>query len=337
MSKYLPVRAHGLKTRLLPKNIYDALLVASSIKDIVSTLSATEYGTKIEKREEITPDEFANTIKSVFVDRINLIAGIPTISGIRDFILSFLKRYEIENIMRVLRGIKAGKSVEEIMSNLLNIKYGKIQLNLLIQSRSMDKAIEILNQHGYGISNEAVELYKKYDSLLPIEMDLIKGYYSDILRTLKSLPKNERAAIEKLLRMEADIENIFTAVSPYLYGYSQELVDTLLIPYTLKIPLEVFKKVSGIKNDREIMNLLSPYEEIIKLILSKDELKARIEANRLLYKLLEGQAISHSVGIPYVIYVIKMMEYEWKTLTYITYIVHYRQPVTDVERKFIIF
>jgi len=335
MSIYIVARSHGLSTRLLPREVIEALSNAQTLNDMVSLLSPTDYGAKLEKGEEVKPYTLYRAITEVFRDRINFLASVPEKKNIRDFVVTYLRRYEVEDIVKALRHLKAGELPEEILGKIINFKFAKVNFDEMTQSRSVDKAIELLKNYGYMISDAAIELYKKYDSLLPIEAALMKNYYRRIFDTLKNLSRKDRKQIEMILRIEADIENMFIAVSSFLYNYAPELVEYLLIPYTEKISLDSFKRVVYLKTAREILETFKPYETIAENILRREELIAKVEANKYIYKLLEQVKVAYMMSMPYLVYFIKRCEFEWRDLTYLSYAIHYCTEKECVRRGLI--
>lgn len=324
MSVYMPIRAHGLKTRLLSKEVYEGLSSASSLNEIVTLLSVTEYGDFLERGEALSPRNYMEAFKRVFEKRINLIASIPSSESVRRFTLSILRGYDIENIIRVLRSMRAGKKFEEISNKLLKINFSKVDYEQLYQIRSIDNAIEYLRSRGYDISGHAFEMYKKYDSLLPIESDLKRIYYSNLIRSMRALPLSEGFAMERVFRMEVDFENMFLVMAPFLYDYSPELVESLLLPYTLRIPLSSFKKAVNVKNAREFVNMFPQYSSLVELLAKKNEFLAEIEKRNIINNHLESLKTAYSMGLPYVLYITKKFEYEFYNLTFILYQVYFK-------------
>ncbi len=323
MSVYLVSRFHGIKTRLLPYNTFDAISALKSLRDLANFLSPTEYARYLEKTENLTPESFYEAYAKVFAERLNLIHMIPLPRNLKRFLTSYLAKYDYENVVKVLRGIKAERDPSEIKRTIIPISFSRTNLDELLQLRSVDKAIEILIRDGYKIKPKGVELFKKYDSLLPIEADLRKAYFRDLIERSSLIDKPTRAKIESVVRTMAEVENVFASVASILYGYSQELVQYTLIPVTKSISRDVFERVTATKNPREIQQVFSKYSKIVDFLLEKKEFEAKLEANKLILKLLRKVGIQGSMSLAYVVYVVESMEFEFRNLSYLTYLTYY--------------
>lgn len=331
MSIYIASRAHGLKTRLLPMNTYEAIASLKTLRDLFSFLSPTEYQRYLGKVEDLDPKVFHRAYSNVFAERINLVFSIPLPRSIKLFITSYLRKYDFENVFRILNGLKSGKDVEDIKQNLVPINFMKVNIDELMGTKNVERAIETLRESNYGITDKGVELYKKFDSLLAIEADMKKYYYRKVIEAIRGLNRLTRNYLESFIKTIIEVDNIFTVLSSYLYNYDPELVDHMLLPYTKRIAIDDLKRIVSTKNIRELQSMAEEYASMINHLLTKKEFDARLEANKMIVKLLEKIGLSGSMDLSYVVYVIELMEYEYRNLTYLTYMIHFNFP--EVERK----
>jgi len=323
LSTYIVTRAHGLNTRLLPPEFFEAATSMKSLNDIVNLLSQTEYSRYFEKSDEISIDNLHSAYLRVFSNRLKLISMIPIGRDLAEFRDNIIFRYEIENIIKVLLGIKAGKDFQDIQQFLIPGIRFKINYQKMYQEGSIERAIQYIKTRGFKISDKAYELYTKYDTILPLGKDLIRYNYKLLLEKAGKLSRETKMLVKRLIGFESEIENIFVSVAPLLYDYSVELTRFLILPFTFRINLQNFLSVAGSKNPREILDKFSAYNEIVVPLLEKNEFKAKLVALKYLSDFLNSYKILSSMSPPYLLYLVKRMEYEYKHLVYITYSIYY--------------
>jgi len=323
LSTYLVARAHGLNTRLLPPNFFEALASVKKIREIINLLSPTEYSKYIEKGEEIDIESLYKVFAQVFSDRLRLISIIPLSRDLAEFRDNIIMKYEIENVIKILLGLKAKKDFNEIEKYLIPGLKSKINYNELYQERTVERAIQYLKTKGFRIGEKALELYTKYDTILPIEKELLRNNYKKLIEKASKLGRETKMLVKKLVGIESDIENIFTSTASLLYGYSTELIENLILPFPGKVDTKTFLAIVNSRNPREALEKLSMYNEITVPLLNKDEFKAKIASLKYLSSFLNSYKISSSMTPPYLLYLIRKMEYEYKYLIYISYSIYY--------------
>ncbi len=187
----------------------------------------------------------------------------------------------------------------------------------MIETDDAEEFIVSLKKTPYRDAINSIKWYRKYDSFLPIEFHLKKIYYDALFQALRFLPKEDRKNVDKLIRSEVDIANCFTSIAASVYGYDRILVESLLIPYPLKLSLKTLKSAINTESPHDILIHLRPYSEIVKLLLDKDEIAAHTEAMRLIRNEAIRQKITVSLDFTYVIYYLLLCEFECRDLTFI--------------------
>ena len=109
---------------------------------------------------------------------------------------------------------------------------------------------------------------------------------------------------------------------------SKEIDIFLLLPLEtprelLQDVLSTVKKVIRTQSPQEILKLMSPYREILKHSLTKDETLAHTAALRLLLNEAMQQRIIDSMNFTYVMYYLFLCEFECRDLTFIAIAKHH--------------
>jgi len=329
LSTYLTTRCHGLMTHLLSDEILDALSATKSSQEIKDILTPTDYGRHFREQDKGVDFSFEDIYSKVLVERYNFLSKVST-DDIREFLISFQRKFEIQNIIRILRS-KIIKTTNQPFDDILYpiTDFTKINFDAIGEAESLEDAIAALRNTPYRRVKESIDWYNKYDSLLPIEFGLRKIYYNMLFENLKRIPSGDRKNVDQLIRTEVDIANCFTCSAASVFDYDEELIESLLIPYTSKISMHTLRSVIRIDSEHEILTLLSPYYEVIKNLLAKEETMAQTEALRFLRNKIIKQKILESMNFTYVLCYLYLCEFELRDLTFITLAVQHNVKPDD--------
>ena len=100
---YLATRCHGLITHLLTDEILNALITVKDSQEIVDILNPTDYGKYIREQEKIEVTSLEEILNKVLIDRYNFVLKASS-DDIREFLMTYYRKFEVQNIIRILRG-----------------------------------------------------------------------------------------------------------------------------------------------------------------------------------------------------------------------------------------
>ena len=333
MSTYLIVRTHTWMQNLLPPDIMRLLIDAKNLSEIVAILTPTEYGEFV-VLQNLTAENLKLAYNEVFSKRIARILH-AAIEGNVEYFKAYLRKYEIENIIRILRFKVSGTARNEIEKYLFHFSVTNFNLEPLLTAETIDQAIAELEHTPYEFPEEVLSMYQEFNSTLPLESHLKKVYYLGLLEALKHLPSEDRGYIEEIIKSSVDIENCSTAVASLVYGYSPELIERLLIPYTQKVSMANLRKSVYATRPEEILEYLSPYRDIVEELLKKNDIIATILSRREIRKLYKKIYVKIASSISYVLMYLSYSEDEWHDLSYLTFALQYNIPREEKERYLI--
>jgi len=321
MPEYLAVRCHGLKTHLLPNQAIEALASSKNIKEFADVLASTDYGEKIRELKEIDAYALEEIFTNELIKRYNYVINASS-NAMQDFLKAYAKRFEVQSLTRILRSKAFKTSRKDIKSFLPLIQsFSSLNLDKLIEAESIERVIELLKGTPYSKIVKGLELYQKYNSILPLEIHLKKIYYEMVFEALEMLPSEDQKEIRDLLGIEIDTANCFTALAPLLYGYAPELTKQLLIPFFFKIPFSSLKEVIESKSLHTALTLFKSYENFIKPLLEKgDEALAEINILKLLKRKAEEIMLKFNIEFAYAIAYLTLCEIEWRNLILIAFL-----------------
>jgi len=239
---YVVLRTHARIADLLNKKQMQHLAEASDINEFIERLKKTPYG----EIEVVQDDKIALNLEKVFIkkftDRIEEIVKI-TPASMGDFLHAYFDfRFEVLNLKRILRGKFTDASSEEITGSLIPIDpYIIKDYTELINSKNLEEAVKKLDGTSYQSLIQKLELYKEYDALWPLELELNYIYAKNILRLTDKLPARDRHIVNSLVKYETDVENVLIAIKrrgktdidmesifPVTYGIKKEALQNII-------------------------------------------------------------------------------------------------------------
>ncbi|MCW3976226.1 MAG: V-type ATPase subunit [Candidatus Bathyarchaeota archaeon] len=323
MHTYLITRCHGLITHLLSPQIIESLSTTKTFQEILDILNPTDYGRNIREKDQIDAFKLENIFNKKLIDRCEYLLKVAP-ENIREFLITYYRKFEIQNIMRLFRGKISRVPIEISEYALFPVEdISRINFEVMAETGDAEEFILTLKNTPYGQVIKSIEWYRKYNSFLPIEFHLKQIYYNMVFQTLGCLPKEDKEKVSRLIRAHIDIENCFTIIASSVYNYDEELIESLLIPYPLRLSLPTLKKVIRTQSPQEILKLMSPYSEVLKHSLTKDETLAHTAALRLLLNEVMQQRIIDSMNFTYVMYYLFLCEFECRDLTFIAIAKHH--------------
>jgi len=175
--------------------------------------------------------------------------------GLRGFTSAYLRRWDVRNVINILRGkaqgMKAGK-IKEVL-----IPAGDLDrefLDRLLSEESVEKvAANLSGVRFYPLIRGALAPGITDESLMNLENELIKQYYQDLISEAGSGVKGGRIFLD-WLRMEIDFQNIENLFR-LRHNRAKGDVLPLMIPGG-KIPVEELVRLNSIEDRKESIDEL---------------------------------------------------------------------------------
>lgn len=211
---YINARVRAMKSLLLNRDFYEELIHAQSFASQVGLLEKSPYRTEIDEcaisRSEMegVDEALKRNLSRSFRRILNFTAGEP-----HDLILFMLGRWDLHNIITLLRGVHIKVPPEQIFESL--IPAGELEaplLNQLSQQKSIREVIDLLATWGSPYAKALNEKYRKYieqNNLSLLELSLYKVYYQHVINVIKGGGYNYKI-LEDLISHEVDAINVTT-------------------------------------------------------------------------------------------------------------------------------
>ena len=254
---YVCTRFRVRRTTLLPREEY-LRIMRMSIPEVVAHLGRQEYGQEI---MDLAHDFAGAQLIEEAVNR-NLARSFRhamaiTPGNLRTLTGEYLNRWDIANIMAILRGTVHGIPRRQVRDLLIPAgEVDNVLLDRLLGFTTCEEILEALqNWRLYPVLAEYYRTCGEQGIFARIENELYRQYYAGLL----NLGTSGCSGCQELLaylRFEIDITNMENLIRLHC---GEEACDLTLIDQTMipggRIPIAFFRRLYGIETEGEFVNV----------------------------------------------------------------------------------
>jgi V/A-type H+/Na+-transporting ATPase subunit C len=279
---YVCTRMRVRKAKLLPRDEYMRML-NMSIPEITRIIEETEY------KQEI--DELGTTFKGIDLVEVALSWNLAkeyqkiqeiTPGTLKAFTRAYLRRWDIQNVLTILRGRVQGEKTGRIKEILIPAgSLDKVVLDRLLAEDSNDRIIELLKDHRmYPVLAQEYPAAKESGSFSRMENELHKDLYAEIIADAKAGIKGG-ASFLSYIQLEINIKNVKTLFRLRADTQAED-VREMYIPGG-SLSATDFVNLNAIKDQNEFIDQ-------VKATIRSDSLHALLDE-------LKGQKAMHDIEI----------------------------------------
>jgi len=258
---YPNAKIRAMQSTLIRREEFEELAETEGLFNLINHLEKASYGGLITR-------EMAEEGETMMIEEAleqNLLETYLKVDEIlpgdaKKIYRVYMKRFEGENIKRVLRGIYAGLSKEEMLPTIVSLYHDK--LAEVLTSLSIEEAVAKLDKTEYGaVLREALPEYSRTMSLLPFEAALDRYIYEQIRLSIISHSGGDVETIKKLMGTEIDIRNLNLVLRAASTGVKGEKIYNYLLPYGYELSEDKLRELCTMDNVERIINELdgTPY------------------------------------------------------------------------------
>jgi len=208
---YVCTRMRVRKAKLIPREEYMRML-NMSLPEITRVIQETQY------RQEI--DELSSVFSGIDLIEVALSWNLAkeyqkileiTPGNLKQFTQAYLRRWDIQNILTILRGRTQGEKAGKIKEILVPAgSLDRTDLDRLLAEESPERIIEALKGNRiYPLLMREYPAAKESGSFSRMENELYKQFFSEIIAEAKSGIKGGNQFLD-FIRFDIDIRNIKT-------------------------------------------------------------------------------------------------------------------------------
>ena len=277
---YVCTRMRVRKSKLIPREEYMRML-NMSLPEITRIIQETEY------KDEI--DELSTVFKGIDLIEVALSWNLAkeyqkileiTPGNLKQFTRSYLRRWDIQNVLTILRGKMQGEKVGKIKEILVPAgSLDRDTLDRLLAEDNPERIIEALKGNRiYVVISREYPAAKESGSFSRMENELYKQFFSEIIAEAESGIKGGNQFLD-FIRFDIDIRNIKTLFRLRMDTFEEDAREMYI--------------AGGVLSSADFTNLntLRDQAEFI------DQLKEKIRNNLLISLLdeLKSEKVIHDV------------------------------------------
>jgi V/A-type H+-transporting ATPase subunit C len=261
------------KSKLIPREEYMRML-NMSLPEITRFIQETQY------KQEI--DELSQVFKGIDLIEVALSWNLAkeyqkileiTPGNLKQFTRSYLRRWDIQNVLTILRGKMQGEKAGKIKEIL--VPAGSLDrdiLDRLLAEDSPERIVEALKGNRiYPVLFREFPAAKESGSFSRMENELYKQFFSEIIAEAESGIKGGNQFLD-FIRFDIDIRNIKTLFRLRMDTFEEDARDMYITGGVLSS--EDFVNLNTIKDQSEFIEQLKAKIHNTLLITLLDELKS---------------------------------------------------------------
>ncbi len=270
---YVCTRMRVRKAKLIPREEYMRML-NMSLPEITRIIQETQY------KQEI--DELSTVFGGIDLIEVALSWNLAkeyqkileiTPGNLKQFTQSYLRRWDIQNILTILRGRMQGEKTGKIKEILVPAgSLDRVVLDRLLAEDSPEKIIEVLKGNRiYPVLFREYQATKESGSFSRMENELYKQFFSEIITEAESGIKGGKQFLD-FIRFDIDIRNIKTLFRLRADTFEEDARDMYIAGGILSSA--EFANLNNIKDLAEFIDMLKTKVSNNLLISLLDELKS---------------------------------------------------------------
>lgn len=321
-STYLITRVHGLKTHLIKHEDFDAMIKAKGLKEVIEILLKTEYADQISMIPEKNLD--ASTLEKIFLKKLVerayfILKASP--QKIRDLLVEYYRRFEVENIKRILRSKHVDEPIEEGSLIPLEREYSTVNFPALLAAKDVQEVADLLRETIYSSILEKLELYHNYKTPMILEAYLDNLYYGRLWEKLDKTVSDKD--VRQFFTIEIDFRNLLLVLGMKIREVDASFIEENII--SVGDGVSKRKLSSLIKAKIEEAPQIIPNVQYKKILIETIELfnknlfaELEIMFNSYKYEIVSKAFLRRQFDIGYVFLYIYFCESEAKNLVAIS-------------------
>lgn len=230
---YLHTRVTLLTSRLLKSEQLEQFANSAqehfSHTDTATSTVASEQALKQILNQEITQPEHVLAVLTQGFMQDFMVLLRPLSGRERDFMIYWLRKYEIANLRSIMRGKMAGLSAEQIHNYGLRdiAPFNSLPLDELLSTEDTAEMLRLLANSPYAeAAEQARQVYEKQQSFYVVEATIAHRYLSGLLRRAKAISdSSERTPLLFILGLLLQRFNLIWALR-YRFTYHLSPAET---------------------------------------------------------------------------------------------------------------
>jgi V/A-type H+-transporting ATPase subunit C len=241
-------RVHGRLAQLLSAMTWQDLLIAPDLPEVLRILTGTVYGQVLARipAERLEPDWIERALRQYLVEAYRAPIRF-TPRGPQELVDWLWRRFELDNVKLVLRGVEQGRPAQRIQARLVPLgEASELPWGSLVESVSVPAVVERLEGTFYGdVLELALDRYLREELLFVLEVVLDRTYYRRLRDLSEGLSGRDKQEARLFVGTIVDSENVLWA---FRYRIYYNLGPEEILNYTLhrgvRVGVDVIRNIA---------------------------------------------------------------------------------------------
>ena len=269
---YACTRMRVRRSRLIPRDDYLRML-NMSLPEIIRFIGETNYRSEIDELGtsfsgiNLVEEALSWNLAKEFQKILELVPG-----ELNYFTVSYLRRWDIQNIITILRGKMQGVYPGKIKEVLVPAgKLDKVALDRLLTEESPERVVEALKgELFYPTLEKEIRSAMETRSFAHLENELYKGYYARLIEDAKGGVKGGNVFLKYIL-LEIDTRNIQTLFR-LRAGHVQQDVRDMMIPGGT-FSVDELQQILEVEDRDEFIDALKKRVKMVPLLNTLEDIR----------------------------------------------------------------
>jgi len=244
-----------------------------SLPEIIRFIGDTSYRPEIDELGtsfsgiDLVEEALSWNLAKEYQKILELVPG-----DLKYFSLSYLRRWDIQNVVAILRGKMQGVYPGKIKEVQVPAgKLDKVALDRLLTEESPERVVEALkSERIYPTLEKEIGGAMETGSFAHMENELYKGYYARLIEDAKGGVKGGNIFL-KYIQLEIDMRNIQTLFR-LRTGHVQEDVGDMMIPGGT-FSVDELQQIFGLDDRDEFIDALKRRVKMVPLLNALEEIR----------------------------------------------------------------
>ncbi len=257
---HLNAKISAMKGKMLNQEDINALMLRSSVAEIASYLKNNTYYSNA--LSNVAENDVHRGMLEILLYRAEISDSLKVaryLKGKDKMIYRFVyRKYEIEDLKKMLRTLQMGKSLSEIDTSMLFIsKYSKINFNEVLKATTIKELVEGIHGTNFYPILKPLMQDERHIDIFAAEMALDLYYYSKLKEQLDTIVGGrDKEIFASIFGTDGDIKNILGIYrAKKYYETNREMLYRYLIPMSYKLKKSDIEKMIEAETMEEFMTV----------------------------------------------------------------------------------
>ncbi len=242
-------RVRAMYSGRLTAEVWAGLNGAADVKTLIGLLKNSVYGRYLNAVEEksLSPRRTVFQIENRVADAYAAIVHWVPVHA-RAFMAQLYRRFEVDNLKAVLRGVATGVSWNRVQFVLFPFGPSTVlPAEKMMESGSVRSAVDKLRGTPYyDTLNHAMERYRAEQNLFPLEVALDLDYWRILWSAVHQLPTRDRMPSIRIAGSMMDVNNLLWAIRyKVYYRLSEEEIINYTLPFGYRVRDEDIRGIAA--------------------------------------------------------------------------------------------